>query len=262
MKKTVLAILMIASFQFMWAQSTQFVIETPYGNMEGELYDDTPQHRDNFVKLVKEGWYNGSPFHRVINNFMIQGGGHQDGRQDPGYKVPAEILPHKHVHIKGELAAARQGDQVNPQKASSGSQFYIVQGKPQHASQLTMMEQQINKAILQPLLQDFIFQPQNAPYYKRIDSLQRARDFAGLETALEDIKAKMRQQGVKWDEFHYTPEQIAAYEKKGGTPHLDGGYTVFGRITKGLEVIDKIAAVKTAGANKPVNEIKMTIKLK
>ncbi|PID88904.1 MAG: peptidylprolyl isomerase, partial [Bacteroidia bacterium] len=189
-------------------------------------------------KLIKEGWFEDSPFHRVINHFMIQGGGNKDGRPDPGYKVPAEFLPHKYVHLKGQLAAARQGDNVNPQKASSGSQFYIVQGKKQNKQALQMMEQRINQSIIRPLIEDFMFQPQNAAYYKR------------------------KAEGKQWTEFHYTPEQIAAYEKIGGTPHLDGTYTVFGRITKGLEVIDKIAAVKTGAANKPVNDVKMKIKLK
>ncbi len=244
------------------AQTTKFLIETPYGNMEGELYDDTPQHRDNFIKLIKEGWFEDSPFHRVINHFMIQGGGNKDGRPDPGYTVPAEFLPNKYVHLKGQLAAARQGDNVNPQKASSGSQFYIVQGKKQNKQALQMMEQRINQAIMKPLIEDFMFQPQNAAYYKRIDSLQRIRDYATLESVIDEIKTKLKAEGKEWTEFHYTPEQIAAYEKIGGTPHLDGTYTVFGRITKGLEVIDKIAAVKTGAANKPVNDVKMKIKLK
>jgi len=107
---------------------TLVVIHTSMGDITAKLYNDTPQHRDNFIKLVKEGWYNGSPFHRVISQFMIQGGGNANGKTDPGYTVPAEFLPN-HFHKKGALSAARMGDQVNPKKASSGSQFYIVQGQ-------------------------------------------------------------------------------------------------------------------------------------
>lgn len=108
-------------------KQTKVLIETEYGNMTAVLYNETPLHRDNFIKLVNQGWYNGSIFHRVINNFMIQGGGKDDKMNDPGYKVPAEFVG-KYFHKKGALAAARQPDQVNPEKASSGSQFYIVQG--------------------------------------------------------------------------------------------------------------------------------------
>ena len=184
---------------------TKFIIHTDYGDMKGVLFNDTPQHRDNFINLVKEGWFKDSFFHRVIKNFMIQGGQNADGRLDPGYTVPAEFLPN-HVHQKGALAAARMGDQVNPAKASSGSQFYIVQGQTYTDSTLNMMEQRSH---------------------------------------------------VK-----YSPEQREAYKTVGGTPHLDGAYTVFGEITEGLDVIDKIAAVKTAAGDSPVEKVKMTIEIK
>ena len=121
-------ILLLAMNMNTFAQKpVEFIIETSYGNIEGFFYDDTPLHRDNFVKLVRDGWYDGSEFHRVINNFMIQGGHNKDGRVDPGYTIPAEITT-KHFHKKGALAAARMGDQVNPERKSSGCQFYIVQG--------------------------------------------------------------------------------------------------------------------------------------
>ncbi len=179
-------------------------IITDYGTMTAVLYNETPKHRDNFVKLVKEGWYNNSPFHRVIKNFMIQGGQNADGRQDPGYTVPAEFVPGK-FHKKGALAAARMPDNVNPQKASSGSQFYIVEG--------TKMNGQ----------------------------------------TLQSFAAKS---GIK-----YTPEQMKTYETVGGTPHLDGSYTVFGEVIDGFDVIDKIAAVKTGPGDKPLKDVKMNIKI-
>jgi len=184
----------------------EFVIETSYGEIEGFLYDDTPVHRDNFVKLIGEGWYDGSIFHRVIKNFMIQGGHNKNGKVDPGYTLPAEITP-QHFHKKGALAAARMGDQVNPRRESSGCQFYIVQG--------------------------------NGPISQ------------------EMLSSMMRQTGTT-----YTGEQIAIYKEIGGTPHLDSQYTVFGEVTKGLEIVDKIAAVKTAPGDQPVEPVTMKIRIK
>jgi peptidyl-prolyl cis-trans isomerase B (cyclophilin B) len=189
---------------FTQEKMTKFIIHTDYGDIKGVLFNDTPQHRDNFIKLVKEGWYKNSFFHRVISNFMIQGGQNADGRVDPGYTVPAEILPN-HFHKKGALAAARMGDNVNPKKASSGSQFYLVQGQVYNDATLDNMEQRT---------------------------------------------------GVK-----YTAEQREAYKTVGGTPHLDGAYTVFGQVADGFDVIDKIAAVKTAAGDRPVQEVKMTIEI-
>ncbi len=184
----------------------KFVIHTDYGDMTGILYNETPKHRDNFVKLAKSGFYDGLLFHRVISGFMIQGGdpdsknakpGQQLGVGGPGYTVPAEFNT-KFIHKKGALAAARQGDQVNPAKASSGSQFYIVQGKKMSAAQLT---------------------------------------------------------------GNYTPEQKKIYETVGGTPFLDNQYTVYGEITEGLDVIDKIAACEKGPGDRPAKDIKMTIRI-
>ena len=183
---------------------TRFVIKTEFGDMKGFLYNETPLHRDNFVKLVNQGWYNNSPFHRVIRNFMIQGGQNADGRLDPGYKVPAEFKPGL-IHKKGALAAARMGDQVNPKKESSGSQFYIVQGT-------------------------------------KVD-----------EKSLASFSARSGMQ--------YTQEQTRIYGELGGPPHLDGGYTVFGEITEGFDVLDKIAAVKTLPGDKPEKDVKMSVQI-
>ncbi|MCF8366181.1 MAG: peptidylprolyl isomerase [Bacteroidales bacterium] len=207
MKKRIfiVAIVVICGLQLLAQEKTvKFIIHTDYGDMKGYLYNDTPKHRDNFVKLVEEGWYNGSIFHRVIQNFMIQGGQNAAGKMDPGYKVPAEFTP-AHFHKKGALAAARQGDQVNPKKESSGSQFYIVQGQVYNQPTLNMME------------------------------------------------GKM---GTKFIE-----EQLKAYSTVGGTPHLDGEYTVFGQIADGFDVIDKIAAVKTQPGDRPADDVKMTIEI-
>jgi peptidyl-prolyl cis-trans isomerase B (cyclophilin B) len=209
MKKSIVLIALLVAFaaSHVFSQTekqVRILISTEYGNMTAVLYNETPQHRDNFVKLVKEGWYEGSPWHRVIRNFMIQGGQNADGRLDPGYTVPAEFVEGLY-HKKGVLAAARQADQFNPEKASSGSQFYIVQGKTSPAEQLVMM---------------------------------------GSRTGI-----------------NYTDQQIEVYSTIGGTPHLDGAYTVFGEVTEGLDVIDKIAAVKTGPGDKPIENVTMSIKI-
>ena len=144
--KKVIVIFMMSMFlgSMSYSQNeTMFVIHTDYGDMTGMLYNDTPGHRDNFIKLINEGWFNGSTFHRVINNFMIQGGGKEGGTVDVGYTIPAEFVP-EYFHKKGALAAARKADQVNPEKRSSGSQFYIAQGKRYGDKELSDLEMRKN----------------------------------------------------------------------------------------------------------------------
>jgi len=145
--KRIFLILPLLIFTLSFCGSTQegneklVVLKTNYGEITMMLYNDTPIHRDNFIKNIKEGWYTGSPFHRVIKNFMIQGGGNADGRQDPGYTLDAEITP-DHFHKKGALAAARMPDNVNPEKKSSGCQFYIVQGQVFNDAMLNQFAEQ------------------------------------------------------------------------------------------------------------------------
>ena len=193
---------------------TRVLIKTSYGNMVVLLYNDTPKHRDNFIKLVKDGYYDGLLFHRVIKDFMIQGGdpnsrnaskGEMLGLGGPGYTIPAEIRSN-HFHKKGALAAARKGDAINPDKASSGSQFYIVEGE-------VMTEQN---------LQDYVSSGKHAPF---------------------------------------TPEESKTYTTIGGTPHLDGEYTVFGEVIEGLSVLDKIASLPVDAYNRPVEDISYTMEI-
>ena len=188
-------------------------ITTDYGRLLVRLYDETPLHRDNFLKLAEEGFYDGLLFHRVMNGFMVQGGdpesrdaspGSALGIGGPGYQVPAEFNENL-IHVKGALAAARQPDMVNPEKKSSGSQFYIVQGAPVDEASLDILE----------------------------------------------IRNGM----------HYSPAQREEYATLGGTPHLDMGYTVFGRVIEGMDVIDKIAAVQTDQRNRPTGDIKMQVEI-
>jgi len=188
------------------------VIETEHGDMTAILYNSTPKHRDNFVKLANEGFYDDLLFHRIIKGFMIQGGdpnsrgaapGARLGSGGPGYLIDAEIGS---PHFKGTLAAARTGGASNPEKKSSGSQYYIVQGKLQTDAQLNQMESS---------------------------------------------------KGIK-----YTEEQRNRYKKDGGTPMLDADYTVFGEVISGMDVIDKIAAVQTAPGDRPLEDVKMKVRMK
>ena len=210
MRKLIFALSMIVILSFSAnAQNTSVKISTSMGDMVIELYDGTPQHRDNFIKLVKDSFYEGLLFHRVMNNFMIQGGdpnskeasaGTALGNGGPGYTVEAEFST-KYYHKKGALAAARQGDNVNPEKRSSGSQFYIAQGQVYTDLQLDTFESRMG--------------------------------------------------------ITFTKEQRDDYCTIGGTPHLDGAYTVFGELTEGMDVLDKIAKVKVDSRNRPVTDVKI-----
>ena len=253
--------LLLSITGFSQESQTRFVLETSYGNMTGILYNETPQHRDNFIKLVNEGWYEDSPFHRIIKDFMIQGGGNKDGRPDPGYTVPAEFLTSKYVHKKGALAAARMGDKVNPTKASSGSQFYIAQGRIVTDAQMDQAEKRANQTIQQQAVREYITRPENQILYQQFDSLQRRKNSMAINELVEEILVKLEAEGIKTTALKYTKEQRAVYRTIGGIFHLDGSYTVFGEITDGFDVIDKIAVVKTVEGNKPIQPISMKIKI-
>ncbi len=193
---------------------TNILITTDSGNIRIVLYNETKFHRDNFIKLIKEGYFDGQCFHRLIKNFMIQGGdpnsknaekGELLGQGGPGYSIPAEIVP-QYFHKKGALAAARKGDEVNPSKSSSGSQFYIIQGTLFTKAQLDLMVQR----------------KMHAPF---------------------------------------TAKEIEAYTTLGGSPHLDGGYTVFGEITEGFDVFDKLMKAPVDAYDRPLTDIKFRIKI-
>ncbi len=262
MKKLILFFFSITMF-YAYSQENriQFIIETPYGNMKGELYNETPKHRDNFVKLVNEGWYKDSPFHRVMKEFMIQGGQNKDGRQDPGYTVPAAFMPEKFIHKKGALAAARKPDQVNPMKASSGSQFYIVQGKKFDDQMLDNFQMRVGQDDRMKKVGEFVKRPENIDILNKVMQLQKEGKQKELGAYTNQIIQLMESEGIEMNTFVYTAEQREQYKTIGGTPHLDGAYTVFGEITEGFDVIDKIAVVPTKGANVPVEEINMQIRI-
>ncbi|MDL2238847.1 peptidylprolyl isomerase [Bacteroidales bacterium OttesenSCG-928-K22] len=250
-------------------QQGDVIIHTDYGDMVIVLYDDTPIHKANFLKLVEEGFYNDLLFHRVIKNFMIQGGDPESrkagpakslGSGGPGYTLEAEILPN-HYHKKGALAAARQGDNVNPQKRSSGSQFYIVQGNICPKSQIEAMENEKRSIVEHEEITKFLAVPENAAYKERYNTAQRNQDQKAYLQVINEVKAKIKSNVDNNKNWKITPEQIETYTKIGGTPHLDNNYTVFGEVIEGLDVIDKIAAVKTLSFDRPQQDVKMTIEI-
>ena len=234
-------------------------LETTMGNITVALYNETPKHRDNFIKLVKEGVYDSTLFHRVIKQFMIQAGDPDSknasdtamlGSGDVGYTIPAEFNP-KFFHKKGVLAAARQGDDVNPEKASSGCQFYIVTGRKFTEPQLLGMENKINEQHEEALFDSLARQ-----HMKEIYKMRKAGDNAGLLELQDTLEAQARELADKEEKFRFTPEQIKAYSTIGGAPHLDGSYTVFGEVTEGMEVVDNIEIAKTNRADRPIENIR------
>lgn len=226
------------------------------------LYDETPKHKQNFIKLAKEHFFDSTLFHRVIPGFMVQGGdpeskkaqsGQHLGNGGPGYTIDQEINA-KFFHEKGSLSAARLGDQMNPTKASSGSQFYIVQGKQYSENELKTDPQKYSEA-----LQKFFQKPENKKYYDSMGTFYRSRDSKGYENYIISLKPLVEQQlNVKVDK-EVSPELLKAYTTTGGAAHLDGQYTVFGKVIKGLEVIDKIAAQPKDQADRPIEDVRMQV---
>ena len=242
-------------------KETKLKIETSAGDIIVKLYNETPKHRDNFIKLAEDGTYEGTLFHRVIKDFMIQAGdpesknapkGKMLGAGDVGYTVPAEFVYPKYFHKKGALSAARQGDEVNPDKASSGCQFYIVTGRKFSEAQMISMENQLNEARLET-----VFNELARKHMKEIYKMRKAGDNDGLLELQDSLEAQARGIVAKEPALKFSREQIAAYTTVGGAPHLDGAYTVFGEVTEGMEVIDKIQAVKTNRADRPETDVRI-----
>ncbi len=239
---------------------TQVKLETSMGDIIVELYNETPQHRDNFIKLVKEGYYDGVLFHRVIKDFMIQTGDGNSktagpetmlGDGDPGYTIEAEFVYPKYFHKRGALAAARTGDQVNPERRSSGSQFYIVTGKIYSSEELNMMSKRMTDMKKQDIFRRLVTENR-----AKIEELQRNQDNAGIQ-ALQNELIQITEAEAAKTPSSMTDEQIDAYTSVGGTPHLDGQYTVFGEVIKGMDVVDKIQNTQTGAADRPTTDIKI-----
>lgn len=229
------------------------LIKTSAGDIKVKLYNETPLHRDNFIKLVNSGFYEGISFHRVISEFMIQAGDPQtkpDNKEIPdslkNYTIPAEFNSQL-FHKKGALAAARQGNEINPYMRSSGTQFYIVQGKKYTDDELNGAEIRINNQIKQGKF--------NILVRETSDSLRSAGTSATDAEVQEIASGKMFKYLTTTQDFKFTPEQRIIYTTIGGTPRLDANYTVFGEVTEGLDVVDKIASEKTDPSDKPLNNI-------
>lgn len=233
-------------------------IKTSMGDIKVLLYNDTPLHKANFLKLVEEGYYDGLLFHRVIKDFMVQTGDPssrnaapdaQLGAGDPSYTIEAEINYPRHYHKYGALAAARTGDQVNPERRSSGSQFYIVTGRKQSAEQLQMMQQRMAQNDMQQYFRKLCIQ-----HGAEIDSLQKAGNREGLE--------ELRQKLIKETEENVPVPVLAEnimedYVNIGGAPHLDNQYTVFGEVIEGMDTVEKIQNAATGRGDRPVEDIKI-----
>ena len=232
-------------------------IETMLGDIVVRLYDETPIHRDNFVKLAKEGYYDGTLFHRVIKNFMIQGGdpdskgapaGKMLGVGGPDYTLQAEIQDGL-FHKRGALAAARQGDEVNPERRSSGSQFYIVWGQVYNENQLRQFSNQLRMQKVQD-----VFHALASDHRAEIMQMRREKNRAGLQELQDKLVAEAESQ-VGSDGL--TENQMKLYSTIGGTPHLDGQYTVFGEVEEGLDVVELIQGSATGRADRPLDDIEM-----
>ena len=237
--------------------------ETNYGVIKVKLYNETPLHRDNFIKLAEEHYFDSLLFHRVIENFMIQAGdpnskgaapGVMLGTGGPGYTIPAEFNPNL-IHKKGALAAARLGGPQNPKKESSGSQFYIVVGQKVPMEQLDAMAAQKTEQAKGEYIQTQLYKPENKDVLNELITLQKAGDRENFMIKWRAFEEKYADSLKAIPTYNYTENQKNIYQTIGGTPHLDMDYTVFGEVIDGLSVVDSIAMVKTDRANRPLEDV-------
>ncbi|MDK2853076.1 MAG: peptidyl-prolyl cis-trans isomerase, partial [Proteiniphilum sp.] len=236
------------------------VIETNYGTMKAMLYDDTPQHSNHYMKLIREGYFNGTLFHRVVKNFVIQGGAQDSRNAPPGAEIGSgrtdmELMPEfreHHFHKKGALGAPRKGDNENPQKRSDASQFYIVHGKVYTRGRLDSMEMSVNVPIRNEIIRTHYY-----PHKEELAKLKESdpHGFNALLDSLLGVVDSLYQEAP--GRFSWPEGLKEAYSTVGGVHHLDGEYTVFGEVTEGLEVIDKIAALEVDDKSRPRQDAKI-----
>lgn len=233
-------------------------ITTEYGVIKLKLYNETPKHRDNFINLINKGYFNDKIFHRVIKNFMIQGGmasstpaANTIPERDITYTIPAEFNQ-KLFHKKGALAGARKSDVVNPNKETTATQFYIVQGEVFTEPKLKSIEENINIQNTQLLARRY--------YLDKVNEAHLKNATCNEDEVAKNAIAKAQEETNK-EPYKFSQDQIKAYTTIGGTPHLDGTYTVFGEVIEGLEVVDKIANAKTLPGDRPEKEIKFSVRI-
>lgn len=245
------------------------VISTSFGDMKLKLFNETPKHRDNFLKLVKEHFYDSLLFHRVIQDFMIQGGDPDSkyaestkllGDGDLNYTVPAEFNETL-CHKKGMLCAARNSDDVNPTKASSACQFYIVQGKKRTDEDLVSFEKRINKNLIADIKVKVLNKPENSLLKEKINHFKAQQNNDSLMIYFKIINKLVDEEYGKTTHYIFPEAHKTLYKTIGGTPHLDTNYTIFGEVIEGLNVIDKIAAVSKNKDDRPLIDIRMTISI-
>ena len=269
MRTTLIAIL-LTSIMSCNEKDYLVTIKTPYGDMTAILYDETPKHKENFIKLANEGFYDSLVFHRVITDFMIQGGdpdsknaapGASLGSGGPGYTIPAEMNT-QYIHEKGALSAARLGDNVNPDKESSGSQFYVVQGRKYSEAELSAMIENNNYGVLMNRLNQIFGQGKQKELLNEFIALQQAGEMEKLRERVIGSRSIIEQETGPVNMKSATNLQKQIYSEIGGAPHLDGDYTVFGKVIYGLEIIDKIVAEETDQRDRPLKDILMVIEVK
>lgn len=265
-----LSLILVIKQGFSQTFSTETIlISTPYGDMKLKLFNETPKHRDNFLKLVREHYYDSLLFHRVIQDFMIQGGDPDSKHAEPAkllgdgdlkYTIPAEFVPSL-CHKKGMLCAARNGDDVNPEKASSAAQFYIVQGKVRTDEDLVAFEKRINKPLIAKIKDDILNKPENAALKEKIAAAKKEQNNDSLMVYFKTVNKLVEEEYAKTPHYSFPPEHKTIYKTIGGTPHLDSQYTIFGEVIEGLEVIDKIAAVGKNKDDRPLIDVRMWVRV-
>jgi len=262
-KAIMLLFFVICSVYSQQNKETMVLLKTNMGDIRIKLYNATPKHRDNFIKLVNNKYYDSLLFHRVIKDFMIQTGDPnsrhatkttQLGSGDPNYKIQAEFNAEL-IHKKGALAAARAGDEVNPLKASSGSQFYIVVGKTYNDNELNQIETKLNENRKKNRFREYLGKPENKALKNEIAKYQKAGNKVKLDSIGQVITKQVDEYYKNEPEIKFSEFQRNIYKTIGGTPFLDMNYTVFGEVVEGLDVVDKIAAVQTLHGDRPANDV-------
>lgn len=265
MVRTGLIVVLICSLGITVSGQSRIVeISTNYGDMQFRLYDDTPKHRNAFIELANQGYYDGTLFYRVIENFLIQGGskssrnappGKRIGYGDPDKTVDDEILPH-YFHKKGSLCAPRQPDEVNPFKQSDISQFFVIKGSVHTEGELDTMEMAVNVPIRKKIVQKYMT-PEVREQLKQLKEEKKVKEFRELAN---EVKANIETDySLEPGVLEFSEAQREAYTTVGGYPELDGKYTIFGECISGFDVIDKIAALKTDSNNRPYTDVKIKV---